>query len=384
MDSTIYVKLNDAVYSGWQEATVTRSIEQGVSSFQLVLSDPDTDSVDLLKVKPGDKVQVLIDNTLVISGYIDEFSVAGDATSHGYHISGRSKTKDLVDCSTTQTQQIKNMTLEQVVNQFASEYGVKVKIKAPGNLASTTIPEYQVDQNGSTPFQAIQKLAEKYKLLITDTPEGDLLLTNIGSDITKNEIKHSFTENTAVLEYERRRTEHERYSKIIVKAQTRSNDNFYGKNANQIYAERNDPDVRRKKVKIIVADSNLSQTEALNRANWEAQSSSGKADTITYKIRNWFGNAGELWRENQLVHVDDDFIDAEGYYVISSVEYSISDGGTIAVLTLNPPEAFQHEPDSTNKRKSKDIGSKKQKSTKNTTKKAPEVQDWEKNVVSEN
>ena len=352
----VILKLNKTAYIGWEEVSIKRSIEEGVSSFELVLADPDDDATDLLDIDPGDPVQVLYGKELLITGYIDEISVGGDATTHGYRIRGRSRTKDLVDCSSTETKQLKNQSLSQLSNTLAKEYGIKVIVRGS---EGKPIKDFQVEQNGESPFSAIQRLAEREKLVITDTPEGDLLLTNIGNGDTKNELKHYPGENTGILEYERIRKEEGRYSKVVVKAQTKSDDNYYGKQNNQVLAERDDPDVRRNKVKIIIADSQMSQTEAQNRANWEAQSSAGKADTITYKVQGWFGSADELWRENQRVHVDDEYILAEDYYVIGSVEYSINDGGTTATLTLNPPEAFEKEPED---EKEKNTGKSKRKS----------------------
>jgi prophage tail gpP-like protein len=314
-------------------------MDKCVASFSLGLSLNGEDGDELPNAMPGDEVQVLYGLDLLLTGSVDSIEERADKESHSYTITGRSKTKDLVDCSATVTAQFKGQTLKSIASKLAEQYGVQVIVNAPDKV----VGDFQVE-HGETVFNALERLAENSKLYITDTADGHLVISQLNGDKSRNSIIRTAEENSGVIEVSRIRTEEGRYSRVIVRSQKNSSDDDFGRSAAQINAESVDRNYRRNKTKIILADSAMTIEDATARAEWEIQAAIGKSDVITYTVQGWRGNAGIIWRENMRLDVKDDFLGIDGEYAISAIDYDITDDGTNCTLVLMLPDAFLPEP----------------------------------------
>lgn len=338
----VKLRLAGKEYIGWEEISITRSIEDVAGTFSLTVSDPPENGRNALDLRPGDECEVLIDKTLVITGYLDSVNVDYTATSHNLRFDGRSKTKDLVDCSALQTQQFVNSTVEQIAKKLAADYGIQVVVRGDGGKP---VPNFQVQPNGETVFDALQRLCGPANLLITDTPEGHLLLTNVKGTKTKNVIVNNGKLNTNIKSCNFTVGEHNRYSKIVVRGQSRATDTNFGRQVSGIMAEALDPEIRRTRIKIIRADVEVSTDDATQKALWEMKASAAKGIEINYVMYSWYGNQNELWQPGQTVEVTDTLcgIDHKDL-VIARVEYRIDNSsGTTCTLVLNPAEAFEKD-----------------------------------------
>ena len=101
----------------------------------------------------------------------------------------------------------------------------------------------------------------------------------------------------------------------------------------------------------------------------------GKALASTYKVQGWRQSTGALWVPNQTVRVIDPIIGFDREMLIVEVEYSLDASGTVATLSVAPPEAVMPEPPDPEKAKKtgapsgkKKKSAKLRKSAKNATK----------------
>lgn len=87
-------------FSHWTKVTITSGLNELSRSFSLEVTYmlPQQNHLHDL-FKPGDKVQIFIDDDLILSGYIDKTPITYDAHSINVQIIGRSKTADLIDCN---------------------------------------------------------------------------------------------------------------------------------------------------------------------------------------------------------------------------------------------------------------------------------------------
>ena len=349
MSEKVIVKLDGTEWIGWKSVTINRSVEKASSSCSISVAPHPLAEKSPLEVRPGDLVQVFYGKTLVLTGYVDNFDIDFDATSHQHSFEIRSKTKDLIDCSALNSKAYKNQTIKQIATDLAKPYGIQIK-----GEAEDAIESFQVNQNGETVFQALERLVEKRELTISDTPEGHLLITNTAKGKSLNEIRMTDTENTRVLSGRFTNSESKRFHEVTIKGQYKSSDEAYGKKTSQVSATHIDPEVRSTRKTILVADTSLNQEDAIRKARFQSQGNAAKAVELTLDVQDWYGNAGQLWQPNTLVRISIPICGInEVFLLLSEVNYKIDDNGTICTLKFNPKEAFHKDPKPENKPKSK-------------------------------
>lgn len=329
-DKKLIIRVNGADYYGWETASVTRSIDQQASTFTVDVSNET--KIDLV---PGDELQVLYGDSLLMTGLVDVLSVSYSSDSHILSMAGRSKTKDLIDSSAVITRQFKGQTIKQIAEALVEPHGISVIVQGEAE----TINDYQVEANGETVFAALQRLADMQQYTLTDDIDGNLVFARLGKTTSANILKTG----SGILSCDYSISEQGRYAAYIVKAQTKGSDIDYGKQICQIYSTANDPGCRKNRVLIVNADTDMDGEQANKKAQWQQQANAGKSLELKYTVQGWTGSAGELWRENTLIYIEDSIIGFTGTLILSSINYNLNAGGTTCDLTLNHPSAYEKE-----------------------------------------
>lgn len=355
--STVFVKVKSTgeVYSGWTDVEVNQSLDDAASSFSLNTADIGT------SIETGDPIVIMYDSSTLLTGIVDSVTESYSATSHDIQITGRSRTKDIIDCSAS-PQEWYNTKASTILNQLTKPYEIKVII----NGADVTVPYFSVQKDSTEEIiSAIHRLASHLKLIVTDNTNGDLVLTQAGKELSENFILNRLDDTRSnVLTGSYLNDESNRYSEIIVRSQVRGSDTNFGKKAQQITATATDEkNIKRKRTLIIDASEPLSQSEAQDLADWQIAYNTGKSVELQYTVQDWFGVAG-IWQLNTQVRVTDDFRGVDNTYLITQVRFSKSSSGTITDITLHPVSAYIPSPSAPalpTKSKSTDKKSKKKK-----------------------
>lgn len=224
--------LVDAVeYIGWTSATITRSLEQTCSSFSLTTTDGAFDK----PILTGSLCQIYYDNQLILTGYIDGYTEEYSASSHTVNVTGRSKTQDLVDSSTSIVTSITSgKSPVEIAKELASPFGIDIVAE---NL--TDLKPYQghfeIKGDGESAYEALHRLAELQQFTITDNEYGQLVLMRITEDTVTNStnriIKMYGSDSTNVLSATFNEKANECFTTIIVKGQEKETDEKHGKKA---------------------------------------------------------------------------------------------------------------------------------------------------------
>lgn len=331
-DRKLFLRVNGADYYGWESASITRSIDQQASTFTV-----DVSNETRIEMAPGEELQVLYGDDLIMTGLVDVLSISYDANSHVLSLAGRSKTKDLIDSSAVITRQFKGQTIKQIAEALVEPHGMSVIIQGDADI----IQDFQVEANGETVFAALQRLADMQQYTLTDDVEGNLVFARLGNTTSRNVLKTG----PGILSCDYSISEQGRYSAYIVKGQTKGDETDWGKQICQIYSTANDPACRKNRVLIVNADTDMNADQAYKKAQWQQQANAGKSLELKYTVQGWLGSSGALWRENELVYVEDSIIDFQGTLIISALNYNMSNSGTTCDLTLNHPSAYEKEGD---------------------------------------
>ena len=328
--------IDRSLYSGWTSLRVTRSIEQLAHSFSFDLSDR-WGVEDLIPVEAGQSCKVSYNGEVRVTGWIDQDDNSYDSESHNLSLAGRGLTGDLVDCAAAHKGgQWRNTGLLQIVTDICDPFNISVSALADLGAVFTTFKL----EDGETAYQAIERACRRRGVLAIPAASGDVILDRVGTKRLTTKLEYGKN----ILSGAKRNSWTDRFSQYVVKAQSRGDDNNYGKPRAGIKRTSDDAGIDRYRPTIIMADDEESGSELQKRADWERNVRAGRAKEISYTVEGWEHDDG-LWSPNYLVtvydpvlHIDDELLIVETEHVRSEMD------GTITNLKLSFPQAYDVQP----------------------------------------
>ncbi|ANH04599.1 phage baseplate assembly protein [Shinella sp. HZN7] len=366
--SGIKVSIDDAPFTAWTSAEVSRDMEDLSGSFSIELRDarttdalPSSTFAAARAVQPGMAVSISVDGEPCLEGYVDNVSPSISEGEANVKITGRDKTGDLVDCDAIgdgKVAEFKNVKLEDAVKRIAAPFGLSVKSEID---TGEPFQRYSLDLV-ETAHSAIEKGARSRHALILSDGIGGIVITRTGA----NRAPASLTLPGNVLTAEGSFDHSGRYSKTIVRGQSEraakerkgakldvtaepiAVDDRETTDGSATERERKgtaatgiaeDGEIKRYRPIAHLTRSKADQVSAEDEADWRMRTARAKGEQISYTVHG-FGAGGRLWRVNELVTVEDAFMGINRDMLISKLTMREDDSGRTTALTVTSPEAF--------------------------------------------
>lgn len=332
--SAVILKVGGKAYAGWKRIDIVRAVDQASGAFSLEVADLWPGQQTPREIPPGSACQVLIDDTPVITGYVDWVSVAHDSRSHNVTITGRDAALDLVDCTARHaTGQWVNQKLDQIARDLAEPFGVRVTVATDVGAA---FGDWAI-QGVESAWDCIERAARQRAVLIMSDGLGGIVITTA----SPQRIATPLVLGENILRGGASGEVSQRYAEYTVIGQFAFDGAWDSKTAVDGAGVAQDAAIRSvRKLAIMGEDSqDLDQLQA--RAGWEAKVRRGRGSEVQITVQGWT-HADGLWRPDRMVSVTDEFLrlDRRDLY-IKAVRYLLDDReGTRAELTLCPREAF--------------------------------------------
>lgn len=344
-DDTAVLEVNGKRYSGWTSITVKRSLESMGGAFDLALTERWPEMPKAWPIVAGDKCRILLGDDPVITGYVDKVGVSYDQSSHELKAGGRDTTGDLVDCSAPSSS-YRNATLPEIASDLAEPFGIDVLDETEDD-GYNRIPKRSV-QNGESVFRHLERQAlTDGRLLVTDG-NGNLVITRAGKGGTADDVLELGV-NIKAASIERDFSQS--YSDITVKGQASAADldTFDINSAGPSHTvTRENPAIAggtsRHRPLILLSETQADGQRCQQRAEWEQARRKGKEIRISVTVQGWRQTSGRLWTINQKVRLACPYLRADGWWLISGVEFKLDESGTVTVLTLGDEAGFQPQP----------------------------------------
>jgi len=346
----LFLVVKGVRYPGWESIRVTRSIEGLTGSFSLGVSDKWGDRAPWPIVE-GDACRVEIGNgtsaelVTVIDGYVDKRSLSCDASSRSLTYEGRDRAADLVDCSVLVPDSgskgnkwtYRNVDIAAFARAIATPHGIKVSVQSGLVLKKDPL---LTAHPGETGFEAIKRAAGSSGVIVISDGEGGILITRAGTTHAASLVEG---ENLKAGKVDYDATD--RFYRYLISSQPPGTDDAYGE-ATRVQAQATDPNVNRQnRVILIRPDKGYDAKAAKARADWEARIRAAKAAVVSATVQGWRQPNGKLWAVNELTWVQAPrMLGVDGDMLISQVEFSVGDSGTVTQLHLVRPDAFTPEP----------------------------------------
>ncbi len=334
------LKVNGKAYAGWKSVRVTRSIESIAGSFALSVSEKWPGQKQSWEIAEEDECRLEIDGVPMITGYVDSVESAFSASDHSLSVSGRDKTGALVDCSAVLTQwEFKNTSILTLAKRIADTFLIPVTLQS-GVVLPSSHAKISIDP-GDSAFEAIERTCRTVGLLPVSDGVGGLVLTRAGSGRAVTEL----VQGQNILSASGTRDAKERFRTYRVLGQHRGTDELSGAQASSVKGSATDMNVRRSaRVKLVRPEGNVTIEHAKKRAEWEATVRRSRAAEFEVKVQGWTQGDGSLWPVNALVRLRSPFLKVDTDLLITEVEYSLDESGTITTLRLKHKNSFKPEP----------------------------------------
>lgn len=339
-DGDLTITAGGQTLGGWTDIEVVSGIEVTPWLFNISATDKTGEKSAKVIMKPGDECTVKLGSDLVLTGYIDRVRPFIRPTGHGIMIAGRSKSQDAVDCSAEwEGGQIKGSSVLEIAKKLFGKYGIDVEGEVD---TGEPIPQFNLTI-GESAYSIVERLARFRGLLIIDRPNGNVVLTQAGSDKMGSGLVQGQNIQSGDAEY----SSDQRFSKYesFITATDTLVDLGEGGN---LLAIAEDPGVKRNRLRTIISEGGaLGNDVAKKRAIWEAARRAGRSNMITCTVDSWRDSGGKLWTPNAIIPIEAPALKlpAGTSWLLAQVVFR-RDGrrGTTADLVAMPKEAFLPEP----------------------------------------
>jgi prophage tail gpP-like protein len=318
-------------HGGWTRASVSLGIEQMAAAFSLDYTQRGTADAAARPIRPGQRCVLELLGQPVLTGWIDEDSASLDKSTVSYAVNGRSLTADLIDCSAIhRSGQWAGRTLSQIASDLVKPFGIPLRVRTS---VGAPLPSFAL-QEGETVFEALDRAARLRGLLLAADGDGALVIIRAGSEQAPGELR----EGQNIESVQVTRNLRDRFSRIVVKGQSRGDDLDNGATVSSPSAVATDAGVKRHRPLIVLAEEQGVSLAA--RASWEQRVRVARGLSAAVTVSGFEAAPGKLWRVNTLVRCVAPSVGLDSELLIAALEYRLDDGGSATTLTLVPPDAF--------------------------------------------
>lgn len=166
-----------SIYRNWQSVSVEQAFDQVGWMFRLVAAEPTSGGKGFadLKLKPGDRVKVVLAGELAISGYVAVRQTAYDATNHAVQFDGGTRGLDAVySAMPLKDGQFRNYPFEAIARKALEPIGLKLKIENPPKDFAKKFKDISVTP-GQSVFDFIEMLARFRNVWLSSNEHGDIV-----------------------------------------------------------------------------------------------------------------------------------------------------------------------------------------------------------------
>ncbi|MGH1429751.1 MAG: phage baseplate assembly protein [Neptuniibacter sp.] len=344
MSDQLVMVIDSTPHYGWKEASISRSIERGPHQFSLQLSENwNTDNkVNRRSIEKGMELLAYVNDDLLLTGYVNDLQPSYDKQSHSIRINGGNRLVDLVDCSTTGKQFVKQSLL-QICTTLCKPFGIQVRVDASVvNAANKMFVNTHRLDLGEPIWEFLEELARIRAVLLTSNANGDLVITRAGTASADVALVLGQNIKTARGNFSDRNL----FSEYTVS----------GQQGNEPFTQLEGVDTAlpmatvkgsgRYRPFAVAADNPMDQAGCMTRAEWQKNVNEGRADSVTYTVSGWRQQeGGRIWAPNELVTVTDPY---QGFskreLLIAEHRLILNDQGSNTELRVMPKGAFDLVP----------------------------------------
>ena len=325
----IEVFANGLKFAAWTSANIVRSVGNIAAQFSLSLAGVAVG--ESLKLFPGDLVEIDVDGTPAVKGFVEKISSTLSNGSHSITVSGFELTCDLVDCCVEAPLEWTNASVEKILADVCGALGVKFK-NSKNVDTGLPISKFSIDP-GTRAVESIANICKARGVLPCSDGLGNVFII----DPNGADRGPALVEGENLLSASADISSGGRFSDYYV----------HGTGKQKALSHVKDSDVERYRPFILV-DANATDKSATEaRANWEMNNRKSKSLVVRCTVHGWAVD-GELWSPGKIctVYAPSVFVSDDVDLMVSQVSFSYGSQGSVTNLTLVQADSFIPQPES--------------------------------------
>lgn len=328
----IEVFSNGSKFTGWTDARIVRSLDHIAATFSLSLVARNAEG-ERVRLFPGDSVEVAVNGTKVISGFVDRLSSSFSAGSHSISVSGSECSADVADCCIESPLEWENKKMDEIIRNICAGFGLTFS-NVMGVDVGEPFKKFSVEP-GSKALDTISKLCKERGILCCSNGLGKIFLLKPDSCPRGPALRQGVNLMSANVDF----SLVDRFSSYTVYGT--------GKAKKKVVATSSDADVARNRTLIIVDSNAVEKDKVQARADWECKVRKAKSMGFSASVHGWEHDGG-LWEPGVVCSffAPELYVETPLDLLISSVEYSWGSSGEMTNLTLVSPDVFEPQPES--------------------------------------
>ena len=340
MEKDIRLYVGGQIWHGWQQTTVTLSLDSIFGQAELGLSAnfDDKGTYHPLGIKGGADCRLTLNGELVIAGYVNKRPVKIGPDGFDLDISLRDKAALLFKGSILNISEWQKQKLDRIVKDICQPFGIQVIVQAD---VGQPFEKFKVN-TGETANSAIGRLCKQRGLFYFADNNGNLVLTKAGQGGRAAQSLVFGDGNVYSASYDLDLSN--RHSHYVVKNQTSRNKvSWNGSGNNSILAQAQDKGVPQYSPKVIIPEEDGGENDAGQLALTTANIAKAKSEKITYSVKGWdMASGAGLWKLNQLVQVQDNILGRKAEMLIKRLVFSVDeDSAPWTDITLVDRDAYE-------------------------------------------
>ena len=297
----------------------------------------------------GEACKIVVDGSVVLTGFIEIVEVDYASDLHNISIAGRDKTGDLLDSTLNSISDINApITLKQLVERIISELGLDISVIDNLNPAAFNQAEdIASPEPGQNAFSFLEQYSRKRQALLSSNGDGNIVITQSSGTFIDSPLRHIIGSNT---------------NNIIrgnVSYDTTGRYNLYkfASNLNPVAlvfagqtpvssvvdqkGQTTDPDIRVGRQLVLISEEAFSDSQNELRSQWEANIRKSRGRVYSVVVDGFKNATGNLWNVNDVVSVVDDFAGINARMLINNVTFNFDlDSGSTTTLGLVDENAY--------------------------------------------
>ena len=342
----ITLLVNDVPYKNFKSHIINRAINTMSGEFESVAT---LDNSERFPIKMQDRVQVLIRDIPVITGFIEEIVPEYDDSSYDIVLAGRDVTCDSIDSSALDNVSYSpKVSLKSAIEKLFSGNGINIPVIDRAGTQDFKFQNTFEGDDGQNIGEILKKYAKLAQVVINTDGKGNLVIDRASKELLPVKLIHEIGGRfNNILSARSRFNIYNRFHGYVVSSQegggfSQGNKAPIEKIISQTGGATDSFMRRSRDLVLSLEDLDTTQT-ADERARWEANIRRSQSIEYRCEVSGFFIEEGSdiLWEPNKLVSIFDErcFIDSE--MLIKSVKYTYDiSGGRKTFLVLGPKDSF--------------------------------------------
>lgn len=329
----IEVFANGRKFSEWTAPRVNRSLDHIAAAFSLSLVARDA-AGERVRLFPGDSVDVSVNGTKVISGFVDQLSTSFSDSSHSVSVSGSESSSDLADCCVESPLEWESKKMDEIIRTICAAFGLSFS-NSMGVDVGEPFKKFSIEP-GTKAVDAISELCNERGILCCSNGLGKLFLLKPDSCPRGPALRQGENLMAASVDF----SLVDRFSTYKVYGT--------GKARKKVVATASDADVTRNRPMTIVDSNAVEKDKVQARADWECRIRRAKSMGFRATVHGWENDQG-IWEPGVICsfYAPELYVETPLDLLVSAVEYSWSDSaGEVTHLTLVSPDVYEPQPES--------------------------------------